>query len=348
ISAQRICRVKIQGSDELITARFGQNWEQTPQWLKPGNAVRIVHRGGIRGYIEVVGHGQSIPMAVPGGSVTPPSVTPSDAIISGLQIISTTPASMAVFVQDGIFRISNVVYSLAGVGVLMEAGSLLLMGTNVSMGTGYASIIQIAAAPAAGQFRIDLIVIGADSVVDYVQGAAATTPIQPDTPSGHLLLGTILVPGGVTAIPQNYINKAFTTPIPTSLTMVVDPAKLEWYTADPTGEGVSDNDCCITVTILDQYGNGYLESGAGQYIRLGLCVGEGYLYSWEEGWLYSKSETGTEPTDYIGRHQNWSGASSTLKFHIVPTLFAVIQAELVLWGATLKAITYLMDSGAYE
>lgn len=52
---ERVCRCKIQGSSELIIARFPQNWATVPEWAKPGQAVRIAHRGGIRGYIEVLG-----------------------------------------------------------------------------------------------------------------------------------------------------------------------------------------------------------------------------------------------------------------------------------------------------
>src|SRR5574343_378066 len=72
-STNKYCRVKIQGSDKFIRAYYNENFESTPQWLKPGNSVRITHPGGNKGRIEVVGHGILLPTAIPGGSVTPPT-----------------------------------------------------------------------------------------------------------------------------------------------------------------------------------------------------------------------------------------------------------------------------------
>jgi len=51
------CRVKIQGSNTLIKAWYPENWESTPVYLKPGNAVRINLPGGNKSRIEIMGHG---------------------------------------------------------------------------------------------------------------------------------------------------------------------------------------------------------------------------------------------------------------------------------------------------
>jgi len=75
--ANRYCRVKIQGSDTYVKAWYPENWESTPQYLKPGNAVRIAHPGGNKARIEVVGHGFLLPTAVPGGTGSPTPAAPA-------------------------------------------------------------------------------------------------------------------------------------------------------------------------------------------------------------------------------------------------------------------------------
>ncbi|MEM5769674.1 MAG: hypothetical protein AAGU32_15480 [Bacillota bacterium] len=105
---ERVCRCKIQGSSELIIARFPQNWATVPEWAKPGQAVRIAHRGGIRGYIEVVGFGRAIPTPV-SGSATPTPDTPDNVILAGclLKAMPQTPG-MSVYVTTGRARFSGV------------------------------------------------------------------------------------------------------------------------------------------------------------------------------------------------------------------------------------------------
>ena len=72
---ERVCRCKIQGSSEFVIARFPQNWASVPEWAKPGQAVRIAHRGGVRGYIEVVGFGRAIPTPVSGSASPKPAIS---------------------------------------------------------------------------------------------------------------------------------------------------------------------------------------------------------------------------------------------------------------------------------
>ena len=59
--ANKIVRCKIQGSNEYILCHYPRNWQTLPSWCRRGNAVRIAHKGGIRGYMEVIGHGRAIP-----------------------------------------------------------------------------------------------------------------------------------------------------------------------------------------------------------------------------------------------------------------------------------------------
>jgi hypothetical protein len=329
---QHYCRVKIQGSNELIIARYNENWEQTPQWLKAGNAVRVVHRGGVRGYIEIVGHGQNIPTAIAGGTVTPPVVTPEDAIMSGMQAIATAPNSMSILITEGTFRISGITYSLENLGVLMAADSSLYMGTGVYMGGELAGIIELDAAPTVGQFRIDLIVVGTDCVLDYVKGTAAASPTQPATPSGHLLVCTILVPGGVTAIPQNYINREFTVPVPAGLTITIDDDELEWDETEPPVPEETD----INIVIIDQYGNPYWEENL--YLTLSIIWGNGELWSNESGWNATQVGEYANTFRYIDFKYR--------RGNLVTDTSPILQAQITLWASSLIAIgnITLLDS----
>ena len=149
---ERVCRCKIQGSSEFVIARFPQNWATIPEWAKPGQAVRIAHRGGIRGYIEVVGFGRAIPTPV-SGNATPTPSTPDDAILAGclLKAISQTPG-MSVYVTTGVARFNGAEYAVPAVA--MTAGSVFKMNIGLSMGD-VAGVFSMSA-PSAGQFRYDL------------------------------------------------------------------------------------------------------------------------------------------------------------------------------------------------
>jgi len=80
----RTCRVKIQGSDTTIVCDYPEGREQNPFYLKPGQAVRIQRKGGIRGRMEVIGIGQTIPTGV----TMPVIATPPDAVLTGLQVLA--------------------------------------------------------------------------------------------------------------------------------------------------------------------------------------------------------------------------------------------------------------------
>ena len=53
--------IKIQGTNRLIRAYYPENLVQTPEYLKPGNAVRVTRIGGNKNKMEISGHGQCIP-----------------------------------------------------------------------------------------------------------------------------------------------------------------------------------------------------------------------------------------------------------------------------------------------
>jgi len=260
-TADRVARVKIQGSSQLIVAHYPENWEAAPIWLKPGNAVRISHPGGIRGRIELVGHGAFIPTAVVGDSNTVTNPSP-DAIISGLTLV---PGSgMSVQVLHGSARFSGTT----------TATTTLLMGGNGYLGgegylDGITANIAINAAPSAGTYRYDLIVIGSNMTFDYVAGTAAASPVMPAVPSGHLLCGWILVSPGVTQISRLEINKTFTAVTASYMTVAVADNDLAWAELSTTvtvsikdqfTQPISGN---WTVTLAFSEGNGLLSFGGG-------------------------------------------------------------------------------------
>ncbi|RQW89932.1 MAG: hypothetical protein EHM79_02170 [Geobacter sp.] len=231
------CRVKILGSDTLLVANYPENQEKNPVWLKPGNAVRIQHAAGNRHKIEVIGNGFAVPTPM-SGSAAPTPPTPQDAIISGLTL---SPAGgMFVAVRIGQVRFSGAVFNTG----YFTADSNLYADSDIYADT-FAAVKVINAAPAAGTYRYDIIVIGSDLVIDYVAGTASASPAMPAAPTGHLLCGYLLVAPGTTSIKAGDIGKKFSQGRAASLTVVVADNDLAWDQLSTT----------ITVTVKDQYGN---------------------------------------------------------------------------------------------
>ena len=80
----RQCTVKIQGSDTAVVCDYPEGYMQTPFYLKVGQAVRIQRKGGIRGRMEVIGIGQTIPT----GITLPIISTGEDAILTGIKVLA--------------------------------------------------------------------------------------------------------------------------------------------------------------------------------------------------------------------------------------------------------------------
>ena len=235
--AERVCRCKIQGSSELVIARFPQNWATVPEWAKPGQAVRIAHRGGVRGYIEVVGFGRAIPTPV-SGSATPTPVKPNDAILAGclIKAIPQTPR-MSVYVTTGWVRVDG--EELAVPAVAMAEDGVLTMDMGITMGDA-AGVFHVSA-PSAGQFRYDLFSLSSLLVVTRTAGAPfTTTESKPALPGGHLSIGYLLVRGGMAVITAADIGQSWSAPVPASIETVVVDNGAEWS---------------ITASVKDQYGN---------------------------------------------------------------------------------------------
>lgn len=296
------CTVKIQGSPELILAHYPRNWKSQPYWLKPGNAVRILHRSGVRGYVEVIGEGRAIPIPVE-GAVMPPAPSLPDMILSGLKMTATTPESMGVIISAGTFRIAGVVYTytggLTGDASLMDDPAPMTLG----VGSNYMGTVlhteTLDAAPGAGYYRYDAFVIGANAEVDYIKGSSASTnPVAPAIPTSHLKIGdNILIRGGATAIYTYDIGAKWAYQRPTLLSVTPQyPNGFPYSQSDSTPEET------ITVSVKDQYGATLATSANGYTIILQKLYGIGQLWSSQTGY-HDSLVRGTCSASYVFKYQ---------------------------------------------
>lgn len=292
---QRLCRVKIQGSNTLVVAYYPESWVSIPFWLKPGIPVRIIHRGGLRGRIELVGLGQVIPTPV-SGDPFPPFDPGEDTVLTGCQVIQIpNDPQMLVMVKVGTYRIDGVTYILDT--IKMSTSPLFYLGMGGAMGE-VAEVVEIDAAPPSGYFRIDLIVVGTDGVIDVIKGTDfaddSAEEDVPDVPSGHIELGRILLYAGMTEITNADINRSWVAPEPTSLTVTLSDDDLAW----------GDLTSTITVAVKDQYDNAIFTTGYGWYITCEITDGNGTITSAEEG---------SSPTK-VGGHTGASSNSYTFTY----------------------------------
>jgi len=326
------CTVKIQGSNQLVVAHFPRNQKEKPYWLKVGNAVRILHRSGVRGYVEVTGEGRAIPTPVEGPVIPDPGDLP-DMILTGMVMTATTPETMAIIITSGTYRIDGKVYvytgSQTGDAVIMNDPAPMTMGIGTNyMGTVLHSF-DIDTAPAAGYFRYDLFCIGTDGVVDYIKGTPATTyPAAPAVPTKHLQIGRyILVKGGADKIYQSDIGAKWSITKPTTLSLVQQyPDGFPWSGSTDTPE---EN---ITATVRDQYGNAISTSSGGFTIILQKKTGYGQVWSSDTG--YADSQV-----------QNTCSGSYTFKYQRNQ---AVTETTPVLLQATLSSYTGVIGFAIVE
>ena len=285
---ERVCRVKVQGSDKIIIANYPENWGKTPFWLKRGNVVKIMHTGGVRGRIEVIGHGQLRPTLpaypIPGTPTDGVFVYGEGAILSQ----SFNNPRMMVLVNKFSYRIGGTNYTLDEISMLY--GDNYKMGDGGKMGT-VAGAIGINAAPGEGLYRHDLISVGADKVIDYTPGTPSDSPVKPSPAAGHVILGYVFVPHGTTAIFSYNLNQEFFEPEPHWIEISAVDDDLAW----------DEYSTSVTVTVYNQYNNLCPSPSVLRYITLEFESGNGTLYSSEEG----SSET------KVGIHTNGSTASFT-------------------------------------
>lgn len=240
----RYATVKIQGSSTAIPVNFPENWEQTPVWLKPGNAVKIMHTGGNRNRVELVGHGLAVPTPTDNSAAAPTLEEGPNVVLTGMQVHAFPVPSMSVWVDIGAYRVKNVIYAF-GASLTMTADSDIAMGDALLMGTT-GDVVEINAADAT-MFRIDIISIGESGDLTYTAGTPhATNPQMPDTPAGHARVCWILIPPGTTEVTTDLINRNYVEPFVSQLIAAPTSLELNWLTSSGT----------IQVDVLDQYERG--------------------------------------------------------------------------------------------
>jgi hypothetical protein len=266
-STNKTCYVKIQGTEKLIKAYYPEGWQVTPFWLKPRAPVRILHRGGSRGKVEVIGIGQTTPTLVTSVPIPPEE----DVVLSGCEVVEIpNDPQMAVMVLVGTFQINTVQYDLLPIAMSDTSNFFLGMGGYIDT---IAAVVTINTAPTPPQKRYDRIVIGEDSVVEVVEGVAAEDPLIPAIPDDHISLGTVLVIGNRTVIRSFDINALLTDILPQQLVVTIADDELAWGEMSTT----------IVVQVLGQYGNSIVTEYPGWYITIEFLSGNGTLYTDEEG-----------------------------------------------------------------
>lgn len=247
----RLCRVKVQGSDEYIICHYPENWEQTPVWLKPGNAVRVVHRGGVRGFMEIVGHGQCVPTTVPGAlNPSTPDTPPSpNVIMSGGTVVEIpTGPQMAVMILTGMYRYNQDIKIIPRIKMSDPSDYNMTMGGKM----GQISAVFAVTAPAL-KYRMDRVVMNGNGIISYLTGVEVNSnPVAPSIPANNFSLGTVFVRHESTAIYQSDINASYSAPAPQILEATPAKASL----------AITDLTTTITVRVKDQY-NTYMSAPYG-------------------------------------------------------------------------------------
>jgi hypothetical protein len=327
LPSQRMCKVKIQGSNEMVYAHYPDNIQSTSRWMKVGTSVKIVHTGGVRGWIEIIGLGQTIPTPVPGESGFPTPSVLSDAIISGCGVVECfNDPRMAVLVKVGTYRIAGTIYTLSPIS--------MLYGDNFKMGDGgkmeqIAGAIAISAPPAVGNFRYDMISVGTDGVIDYTAGiASGSDPLKPSVAPGHIALSYILIYGGMTEVRQFDIGRTWKSPEENQLIVTVADNQLSWNELSTT----------INVSVRDQYGNPKKTTGYGWYITIEFTHGNGKLYSPEEGESVTKvgGHTGPDSDSYTFTYTRYQQETD-----ISPSFTITLDIEKIIQAST---FIILLDS----
>lgn len=285
------CSVAIEGGSELVVCHYPRNWKDKPYWLKIGNAVRILHRAGIRGYVEVIGEGRAIR-----SGARPQASTAVDIIVTGGVLSATTPSSYALNVTSGTVRINGSIYAFAAedqIGsLLMEDPANAIMGSNNQLMGEYTYNLQLAPPPGWNYFRYDLIEVGTDGVVDVVTGTAVLNdPVKPAVSAEHVQIGDyILVQnlntnGSASTIENYQIGAEWATREVKFLSMDPDnylsPHPLH---PDHESDNVAPLHNIIRVRTMDQYNypidvSTYPAVG-GPTITLRVISGEGFVTVW--------------------------------------------------------------------
>ena len=307
-----VCKCKIQGSDEYVNAYFPRNEATIPSWMRLGNSVRVLHLGGVRGHMEVIGPGGARPTPMPGSPSHPPQAGLADAVISGLEV--TAAGGLTVEISTGTYRIDGDVYTVSdgSFGYFLTDETDPPMETDETyppaetdqdfryietsetdppMETNEAlypavtgeTVMEYALDPlypdTAGQFRYDTFQVGIDGILDYVKGVQVygTAPLKPVISGNHVQVGEYILiysSGGTTAITDANIGMEWTAVHGAGLSVT--------YTDHLDWDDYSDYpEVAINVKVINQYG--YLYADARTF-TLTMVMGTGLVWSAESGY----------------------------------------------------------------
>jgi hypothetical protein len=338
-------QVKIQGSGKLLTAHFPRNWKRTPYWAKPGQSVRILHRTGVRGYVEVIGEGRAIPTPVEGAQL-PPVSPPPDRVVAGGDIYIGTGAATpsTAYITGTTYQIDGDYYELCG-------GQGAPLGDEYPEGLGYMGGGQ----PMDGCWshvtlddigtcfiRYDALAVGVDGVLDYIKGLAVVGtnsgvghpdgPVKPTIPTGHVQIGEYIL------VWRNHPNwhEVDQDTAPNGLHMakhaqewdvphmdfmyvyVSVPGDYEWSSGGDLHWDYPPHMqemCCIPMTasyfvsLWDQYQCYYFPHDP-NYTKLLFesITGTGNMWSHESGW---KAHPPLSEENFVEQHLGWPGIATT-------------------------------------
>lgn len=326
-----LVRCKIQGSDEYILCHYPRNSTTLPGWCKRGNAVRIAHKGGVRGFLEVVGNGRAIPSPVTGSQLPTPEDLP-DIILSGGEV--TPYSGMIVEIGATSYRIDNVTYALVLEGLPMADPPLMVMGDGIVMGIG-GSYLTFDAAPTVPNARYDLIVAGTDGFAHIVKGTASASPVMPSVPVDHIEIAHVLILGGMTEISAWHIGAEFEPRILNGIT---------WELSNGTGTINGDGEfewhgtnnypyCAATITMRCQYG--WALSGS-YTVDLSILAGSGDWSLDHSTWTtddLEKTFSGSAATIYYRRDQTVTEESpivqSAAQGSIISSIHQIILLDVL-------------------
>lgn len=264
-TVSKVARVKVQGSDKLVTAHYPRNWFTLPYYMKIGNAVRITHKGGVRGYVEISGEGRAVPFAVSVTDLVNPTL--SDGIISGLDV-TIDQTGQRFIIQPGVYRIAGKLYTYAGSEAMETVAPMVMadpssntMGAFAVMGetTAFAGDIYQIGVPAAGtgyflRLCYTVLSIGVDgprlddgpTTPDY---SVRQAPVMPIIPAGHIQLCFLLLQTHYGGVPKRKyqtsdLNVPWTLPQPLYIRVTDYRNVSKWPCLstgyDPTGDSDGD------------------------------------------------------------------------------------------------------------
>ena len=144
------------------------------------------------------------------------------------------------------------------------------------------------AAPSANLVRYDMLVIGADGVIDLVSGSAVnkytTVPALPAVPASHVRIGWVIVTDTTTGIKAWQINTLWELPIVTAIKIDQSiPYTMTWTTTS----------LAIDIEVYDQYDELF---SANHTINLSFDTGNGSFSSTEALATYTLNFTGSDET----------------------------------------------------